>query len=92
MPTSAAHKVMFAKQNIEDMEAEMEVNALSASSKKFKVSNPKKTAVKGILGTSIAVSTVALIIMTILVVLFFVVMVGIFSGAFLEILIGIFDT
>ena len=56
------------------------------------MSNPKKTAVKGILGTSIAVSTVALIIMTILVVLFFVVMVGIFSGAFLEILIGIFDT
>ena len=84
--------LIFVKQNIEDMEAEMEVNALSTSSKKFKVSNPKKTAVKGILGTSIAVSTVALIIMTILVILFFVVVVGIFSGAFLEILIGIFDT
>ena len=68
----------------------MEVNALSASSKKFKVTNPKKTAVKGILGTSIAVSTVALIIMTVLVVLFFVVIMALLAGASLDILSQIF--
>tara|TARA_B100001778_G_C18464203_1_gene572630 strand:- start:86 stop:715 length:630 start_codon:yes stop_codon:yes gene_type:complete len=82
--------LMFAKQNIEDMKLEMETNALSPSSRKFKVTNSKKTAIKGILGTSIAVSTVVMIIMTILVVLFFVVVIGLFSGVFLEILLEIF--
>ncbi len=46
--------------------------------------------VKGILGTSIAVSTVALIIMTILVVLLFVVIMALLAGASLDILSQIF--
>ena len=82
--------LLFVKQNIEDMKIEMEANALIPSSRQFKVTNRKKTAVKGILGTSIVASTVVLIIMTILVVLFFIVVIGIFSGGFLEIFIEIF--
>ena len=82
--------LIFAKQNIEDMEAEMEINALSPSSKKFKVNNRKKTAVKGILGTSIAVSTVVSIIVIFLVVVFFVVIMALLAGASLDILSQIF--